>query len=340
MQDSYNELINDVSVIKLIDCEVNWIDFHKEINAFCNVTQEEYNYWKDKKILIKDVSCNDDTVIKYSIYLENLRLNIKNNRRELNITDTDLQDLRDKREELNFITNSIKSIIWDDWGRDHEHYGGKWINYAEKGTTPKGKYNPKFNVSKLFSIFRGKCKVENVGGDYESSNYFATNFIANEGEKVYITGGFLELLKDIFYLRLTTLDNVIKELEPKNTKTGKPQEQPKGYYLGLSVPQLKTLHALLIGKFLDSNTSIDHFKNAFNGEELKDFEPLKWIGSKAVLSLFVGLLNHDNKWKIAESIFENCDSRNLAKSFNNCNPDGKPLNKHKPNISLFKSILP
>jgi hypothetical protein len=137
-------------------------------------------------------------------------------------------------------------------------------------------------------------------------------------------------------LRIETLPESNFEISPKS-KLNKP---PKGYYLGLSVPQLETLHALLIGKFLDSNTSIDHFKNAFNCEDLKDFVKLKWIGSKAVLSLFVGLLNHDNKWKIAESIFENCDSRNLAKSFNNCNPDGKPLNKHKPNISLFKSILP
>ena len=118
----------------------------------------------------------------------------------------------------------------------------------------------------------------------------------------------------------------------------KPQEPPKGYDLNLSVPQLETLHTKLIeGKFLDINTKLKHFKNAFNGNVLAvDFEQLKWLQEDTILSLFVALTNHKNKWKIAESVFENCDSGNLRKTFNNC----KDLTIHKSNIKLFQNILP
>jgi hypothetical protein len=119
--------------------------------------------------------------------------------------------------------------------------------------------------------------------------------------------------------------------------SNKPDVSNTGFNLGYSDERLITLHTVLSdNNFLKKESNLDHFKNAFNGEVLAEgFEQLKWIKNKAVLSLFVGLLNDNNKWKIAQTVFENCNSRNLAKSFNNC--DG--LEKHKPAISFFKEIL-
>lgn len=107
--DSYKELLNDSLVIELIDCEVNWIDYYKEINAFCNITKEEYDYWKDKKILIKDVLNKHDTFQKYYNHLQDLAFDIINeiDCQELNITDNTLQNLKKRREKLNSITNSF-----------------------------------------------------------------------------------------------------------------------------------------------------------------------------------------------------------------------------------------
>lgn len=92
--------------------------------------------------------------------------------------------------------------------------------HAKKGIIPKGKYNPKFHVSKLWSILNQYCKVKNVGYDCEIENHFGACFITNEGEKVYITGGFLNLLEKIFELRRSTFDEIIQHLEPNIPATG------------------------------------------------------------------------------------------------------------------------
>jgi hypothetical protein len=254
MQDSYKELLNDSLVIELVDSEVNWIDYHKQINEFCRVKplgkhyrftidnttfkervercndhdfylnacckrhirfMREYRYWRDKKILIKDISSKHDTIKQYGTYLKNLSLIIRNNRRELNITDNDLQDLRKRRDELTFIANSLDSLIWNDWGRYHEYLGGEYITYTEKGIRPTGLYFSKFNLPKLWSILESYCEVKNLGGDYSHSS--ATYFITNQGEQVYITAGFLNCLKDIFDLRRSTFDKIIQQLEPITT---------------------------------------------------------------------------------------------------------------------------
>lgn len=194
MQDSYKELIEEIVSIKLIDVEVNWIDWYKQINEFCNVTAEEYDYWKDRKVLIKDVASKSYTVEDYYTHLKDLSLFIKYNRRGLNIIDNDLQDLKNIREGVNFIATSLDSLIWDDWGRDHERLRGEYITYTEKGIVLERGYSYKFNLRKLFSIMRSSCVVKNEGGSYSNSNYNATTFYTNDREKVYITGGFLSLL--------------------------------------------------------------------------------------------------------------------------------------------------
>ena len=176
------------------------------------------------------------------------------------------------------------------------------------------------------------------GGKSRSVSTIRTMAICDFGTNTYLSEKLLKDIGSLFGKKKSVLALIIKDLEPKNTNTGKPQEPPKGYYLGLSEPQLETLHRKLIdGIFLDRNTKLEHFKNAFNGEVLAEgFKQLKWLENKSVLSLFVGLINHKNKWKIAESVFENCDSGNLRKTFDRC--DG--LDTHKSNIKLFRNILP
>ena len=109
-----------------------------------------------------------------------------------------------------------------------------------------------------------------------------------------------------------------------------------GFNLGYSKSQLKALYQALIDEtFLDNQTNEDFFIHAFSGEELKKFDKLTWSKNKTNLSLFIGQLNDDNKWKIAENVFKNCDNRNLAKTFNNA----QYLERHKLTIKIFRKIL-
>ena len=97
-------------------------------------------------------------------------------------------------------------------------------------------------------------------------------------EVSYFTKDFFDDLTELFWYRKEVLGMIIKELEPKNTKIGRPQEQLQGFDLNLSVPQLETLHGLLIDDKFLIRCEFKHFKNAFNGEVLaEDFEPLEWI---------------------------------------------------------------
>ncbi|MES2519309.1 MAG: hypothetical protein V4585_14435 [Bacteroidota bacterium] len=189
-------------------------------------------------------------------------------------------------------------------------------------------------IEEFFDKRKGFISKE-VGFDFNGKDFM--NFVYENDTPYYL------------WNEENIIENMVKFIDFERNRlsnlTGIPTPKPPhkaeetGYNLGYSDTQLETLYGKLIGNYLDKNTQLEDFKNSFNGEVLAEGKRLKWIGSKTVLSLFVGLLIHDNKWKIAESVFENCNSRNLAKSFNNCNPDGFPLNKHKPTIKLFKNIL-
>ena len=185
------------------------------------VTENES--WKDKKILIKDVSSKHDPIRGYFKHLKDLSLYIKNNRRELNITDNDLQDLRNRREELTLTANSLHSLIMNDWGRDHEDLGGKLITNPETGIIPTGKYYSKFYLSKLWGILDKYCDAKISGSDY--SHHSAKYFTTSKGEEVYVTKSFLNLLYDIFETRRSTFDDIIKYLEP-NVPAPPATEQP------------------------------------------------------------------------------------------------------------------
>lgn len=286
--------------------EVNW-------NRIKNFVIENES-WKDKKILIKDVSSKHDTIREYYKHLKNLSLYIKNNRRELNITDNDLQDLKKRREELNFIANSLDSLIWNEWGRDHEHFGGEYMTYTEKNIVSNDMYFPKFYLSKLWGILDKYCDVKNEGSD--CSHHSATYFTTSKGEQVYITARFLNLLQNIFEKRRSTFDDIIQYLEPTVTILSAKKkfvEQQTGFNLGYSETQLEALYkALIDGNFLFSNCNLDHFKNAFDGSVLKDYLPLKWK-EPTKGSIFIRYHFSDERhfWVKSNILFEKANYKQL-----------------------------
>ena len=144
-------------------------------------------------------------------------------------------------------------------------------------------------------------------------------------------------------------------LRPQPTPTTK--AEVTGYGLGYTDTQLATLHGKLIeGKFLDGNTQLGHFINAFNGEVLEGFKPLKWIDktpknnagvdgfNAQTLLEFLYLLemeseyydtlpsNQENFYRLLERVFEgikNIQAKNITK---------KP-NQRTPRQKLLKTII-
>jgi hypothetical protein len=217
MQDSYKELINDCLEIELIDNEVNWVHFYKQINDFCHVKNSDATFenWKDEKILIKDVSAKHGTIQEYGTYLRNLATSVVRRRKELDITDRDLQDLKSTRDKL-IITQKALSNLIDDWGRDHEYLGGNYIRYHDNSVQSADNYKFKFRVYNLRNILVYSCivKNENEQKDYSADRLFATNFTTNGGREVFITCDFLSLLETIFVFRLNAHNSIIEQLEP------------------------------------------------------------------------------------------------------------------------------
>ena len=68
--------------------------------------------------------------------------------------------------------------------------------------------------------------IKNEGSSYANNSYNATSFYTNEGEKVYVTAGFLYLLQSIFKVREDALDVAIQRFTikppaPKEIEQGK-----------------------------------------------------------------------------------------------------------------------
>lgn len=117
---------------------------------------------------------------------------------------------------------------------------------------------------------------------------------------------------------------------------------PKGYDLGYTVEQLETLHTKLIeGNFLDRNTQLEHFKNAFNGEVLaEEFEPLKWLKSYYASIFVYEYIGHKTPWQIVERVFDNGTSNSLKNAYN---PKSLTLSDNQKNAKqsldkIFKSL--
>lgn len=151
----------------------------------------------------------------------------------------------------------------------------------------------------------------------------------------------------------------IEESNLKNNKPAitKPDVPDTGFNLGYSGEQLTTLRtALTDNNFLEKESNLEHFKNAFNGEVLTNFKKLKWIdkvprnnagvdgfNTQSLLE-FLYLLemdskyydtlpsNQDNFYRLLERVFEgikNIQAKNITKK-----PNQKTLRQ-----KLLKTIL-
>lgn len=159
-------------------------------------------------------------------------------------------------------------------------------------------------------------------------------------EVSYFTKDFFDDLTELFWYRKEVLSMIIKELEPKNTKTKKPQKPPKGYYLGIDT-QLETIYKeLMNNKFLDEKTKLEHFINAFNGEPLIDFVKLKWRKQYYASIVIRHCVEHDTPWQIAVQVFDNGTDTSLKSAYK---PNDPLLSKNQIKAKelldrIFKSL--
>ena len=161
-----------------------------------------------------------------------------------------------------------------------------------------------------------KKDVSTRGGGTTMGNDVVCELRTANNEVSYFTKDFFDDLTKLFEYRKDVLALIIRELEPINTKTVKPQEPLKGYDLGLSEPQLETLHRKLIdGIFLDGNTKLEHFKNAFNGNVLVDFEQLKWKKNYYASIFVTHHIEHRTPWQVAERVFNNGSHTSLKSGY-------------------------
>lgn len=123
-------------------------------------------------------------------------------------------------------------------------------------------------------------------------------------DEYIITAGLKQICTYNLYIELFDLKlKELNDLELSELQSSKKEsKQQTGFNLGFSEPQLEALHQALIDKgYLDKNTKQAHFKNAFNGKELIDFEPLKWkVPTKGAIFIkyyFGDEKNFWSKWK-------------------------------------------
>lgn len=183
-------------------------------------------------------------------------------------------------------------------------------------------------ILSFFSLFDIKVKNE----DFTTNDGFLGNYGLVTVEVIYD-------LHDALMNKQASLDWLIKRLENHLglSLLKQPSAEQKGFDLGLTEEQLKALHQQLIDeKFLDKNTKLNHFINAFNGEVLKDFKRLEWL--KSVFGAIFLKVNFDTDskklkvWQNAEKIFDNGNATSLR------NAD-KGTDKHKDYFKKLSEII-
>jgi hypothetical protein len=177
-------------------------------------------------------------------------------------------------------------------------------------------------LQNLFYEFERKAELEN----FESAKQFLLKninqiegiSIKKKDAIIFAKYGFCKYLLEHLFIVKTTNSNV-------------------GFKLPYTEEQLIQLcQKFKDDGFLDSSTNEKIFINAFNGEVLNtDFKKLIWKKNKVNLSMFIGLLEQEHRWKTAEIVFENINSDNLRKTYNS----QRELDKHKSTNNTFHKIL-
>ena len=124
---------------------------------------------------------------------------------------------------------------------------------------------------------------------------------------------FQSILNDWFSYEYDRQNELKRKLHEVSTPTPPLPAEVKGYDLGLDNTQLKTLHRKLIeGTFLDGNTKLGHLINAFNGEVLVNFEPLKWTNPTMGAVFFFHVKKTKNtEWTKYSYLFEPANYKQL-----------------------------
>ncbi len=154
-------------------------------------------------------------------------------------------------------------------------------------------------------------------------------------EEMNISNSFFDNNTPIDEKRILDIERKGKSMLGSSTPSH--QVEVTGYDLGYSDTQLETLHKQLIERnFLTNTTKLEHFKNAFNGQDLVDFERLKWVKSYYA-SIFVWHLGHETPWQIAVKVFNNGSIDSLKNGYS---PNNLLLsNKQKTAKLSLDSIL-
>jgi hypothetical protein len=106
--------------------------------------------------------------------------------------------------------------------------------------------------------------------------------------------------------------NRLSNLTITRTATPPRKAEETGYKSIYSDKQLETLHGKLLGNYLDRDTKLEHFKNAFNGEVLVDFKPLKWSNpTMGAVFFFHFKTTKSVEWTKYSYLFESANYKQL-----------------------------
>lgn len=117
-------------------------------------------------------------------------------------------------------------------------------------------------------------------------------------------------LNHIFDTMNSLIDSTEREIYkyfPELKTSEKPiSENLTGFFLGYSEPQLEKLFELLRINYLGISTTLEHFKNAFNGKDLEpNFKPIKWKSKTKGAIIINFLLRKERElWQITSKLIE------------------------------------